>query len=251
MRNDTVTLELQGEVSLQDLARGIEYFNALLAGLAAEVAADARVEWLVDELQAGSATATVLGQSEHPQAVARIVAAYGQVGQAMQRHERIPFSERVSKPGTQLVRMLDRRIRAVRLQTPEAEYVVSAGTTLDERWAGLRYSFGAVTGTIETLSSHGRLRFVLYDVHFDRAVTCYLTPGQEEMMRNLWGKKATVSGEIGREPVRGRAVQVRKITSVVDASRVPAGSYQTAAGVLKGMFDPKPEDVIRRIRDAE
>lgn len=251
MRNDTVTLELQGEVSLQDLARGIEHFNTLLAGLAAEVAADAQVEWLVDELQAGSAMATVLGQSDHPQAVTSIVAAYGQVGQAMQQHERIPFSERVSKPATQLVRMLGSRIRAVRLVTPEAEYLVRAGMTPDEQWAGLRYSLGTVTGTVETLSSHGRLRFVLYDVHFGRAVTCYLTPGQEEMMRNLWRKKATISGEIGREPVRGRAVQIRKITGVVEAGRVPAGSYQAAAGMLKGVFDPKPEDVIRRIRDAE
>lgn len=44
------------------------------------------------------------------------------------------------------------------------------------------------------------------------------------------------------------ALQVVRLAEQQEAS---GGDYQAAAGVMKGAFDPKPEDVIRKIRDAE
>jgi hypothetical protein len=91
----------------------------------------------------------------------------------------------------------------------------------------------------------------LYDNLEDKPVYCYLTEGQEELMRGAWRQRAFVVGKVTRDPLTGRPVNIRHITAAEVLRDVPPGSYVHARGIIP--FDPKgpsPEEIIRRFRDA-
>jgi hypothetical protein len=50
MDNDTLTLALNGDVSLRDFAQAMAQFSALVQGLTIEIAGDAAIEWVIDTL---------------------------------------------------------------------------------------------------------------------------------------------------------------------------------------------------------
>ena len=114
-----------------------------------------------------------------------------------------------------------------------------------------RVSIGAITGRVQTLGERAGLRFNLYDAPFDRAVACYLTPGQEEIIRDAWGKRARVSGRITREGSTGRPLAIRNIVAVDILQDAEPGSYRQARGAVPRLPGAMlAEDAIRRLRDA-
>ena len=116
----------------------------------------------------------------------------------------------------------------------------------------ITYSYGAVTGTMETLAKRRGPKFILYDLLFDRPIRCFLRTEQIEQLnvRDIWGKMVTVSGMIGRDRSQGHVVRINDITDIAVLPGVPPGSYKRARGVLadRAGVDP-PEDRIRRLRD--
>jgi hypothetical protein len=109
-------------------------------------------------------------------------------------------------------------------------------------------AYGAIEGVVQTLTNRRELRFTLYDSLQDRAVVCHLHEGQEDLMRNAWGKRVIVQGFVTRDGLNGRPLQISRITDVIP---VIAGDYKKGRGALKSAADAeKPEDVIRRLRDA-
>jgi len=106
-------------------------------------------------------------------------------------------------------------------------------------------------GRIQTLTERAELKFTLYDSMFDRAITCFLSNDQREMMRNAWGHRAIVEGRITRDFLTGRPKEIRRIAHVKILDDVPAGSYRAARGVAPiSAGDLPSEDAIRRVRDA-
>ena len=115
----------------------------------------------------------------------------------------------------------------------------------------VRTALGAVEGRVQTLTERKSLRFTLYDGLHDRAVSCYVREDQQEVMRDWWGKRAIVEGEVSRDIESGRPIAVRKITRVQVLSEVERGSYLSARGVAPMKpGSPLPEEVIRWLRDA-
>jgi len=247
--NDTVTLAVSGEVSLDDFKMIVERFASLIDAISAEVAKE-KPDWIVDYLDAGSATLTFVGQAHDQAEVDRVVAAYAKVGRSLAEEKPVPFSPQVERAARQITGVLDGRITSVRFETAdETATVVSPSVTAQGR--KLLHAYGAIEGRIQTLSSRGGLRFVLYDSLFGRAVYCYLDPGREEMMRGAWDRRATVEGWVSREPVTGRPVSVRHVSRVELIDDIPRGSYRRARGVVPARpNDPPPEDGIRVLRDA-
>jgi hypothetical protein len=109
---------------------------------------------------------------------------------------------------------------------------------------------GLLEGEVQTLSKRGRLRFTLYDSIFDRAVHCYVTPDQEDTMRSAWGRRVVVAGQITRDPATGRPTSIIRIREVDLVEVPPVGSYRRARGAVRSASEEKPEDTIRRMRDA-
>jgi len=61
MVKDTLTLVLNGQVSLVDFSEAIKSLLSLVEGLQADLAQGKHIDWLIDALEAGSATAAVRG----------------------------------------------------------------------------------------------------------------------------------------------------------------------------------------------
>lgn len=261
--DDTLTLVLDGDVSLEKLARAISGFRRLVTGLSEDVARDARIDWIVTDLEGGSARASVRGvprSEDDAPSVRMVITAYERVGSSLQVGEVVPFSPRVQNAAKTLSRLLGPDVRSVRFETSEmdaeitkmvptvAEGVVVVGKAPVERNVAVR---GSVRGRIQSLSSRGGLRFTLYDANDDKAVSCYLEPGSEEIMRDAWGKLAIVEGIVRRNPITGKATTVRHVRDVHVIGDSRPGGYRQAIGASPMVpGQDLPEVAIRKLRDA-
>ncbi len=256
MPSDTITLALTGDVSLEDFATAIGKFKRLVLALTQDVSKGRRVEWLVHDLQVGSAVATIRGEAESLDSVERVVHAYASVGQALERGGSLAsFSAPVIRGARSLTRVLSNRVTSIRFETPEEDATIANADLMAlpgaQRVPTSRIARGAVEGMVQTLSNRKGLRFVLYDTLHDRAVSCYLGEDQEEVMRGAWGQRAMVEGEVSRHILSGNPVAIRHIAKVEVMPRIERGSYLRARGVSPlRPGDPKPEETIRRLRDA-
>lgn len=242
-----MTMELEGKVSLDDFAEAMLNLKLMIQTLSMELNAD-DIDWLIDDLRAGSAGASIRGASEMPGRVEKVVYAFGIVGESLAAGTPIPYSDKVRRRASALTQVIGDGIRSIRLSTALATSTISASTGRADR-GGIRYARGMVKGTVETMSRRRGLRFTLYETVFDSAVNCRLNPGQEEIMREAWGKSVCVTGLVGREMASGRPVSVTEVQAVRVISNTPPGAYKHARGIL-GQRAEKPEMTIRRLRDA-
>jgi hypothetical protein len=196
MPSDTITMALEGDVYLDDFATAVKGLQSLISALAAEIAKEAKIAWVIDALERSSAIATIRGYSELPEAVEQVAQAYLTVGRSEEQGQPIPYGQSVRRALGTIMAILNGRVQAIRLETAEGEAMLRSAAGASS--LSLVHAYGAVTGRIQTLSNRGGLRFTLYDLVHDKAVSCYLTPGQEEVMRGMWGRVATVDGWVTR-----------------------------------------------------
>ena len=248
MSKTTLTFELGGQIELRDLEKGISLFTRLVSNLTPR----SGVTWIVEDLQSGSAIVTLRGEADDPAKIERVIDDYERIGSALSRHE-IPSHARngvVQTAGA--IAAFARSREYVRLGTRDRQYVVrGSGDTFDDTPVSPSVSIGAVTGLVQTLSSRSGLRFNLYDTVHDRAVTCYLEPGQEEIMREAWGSRATVIGRVSRDALTGKPISIRDIRQVELLDDVSPGTYRQAKGAAAWEpGDILPEQAVRLLRDA-
>jgi len=255
MSDNTVTLVLDGRVPLGEFAKGVQAFYELVSALSAEVA-HGHVNWILDDLQYSSAIATAIG--EGPSAdVERAVIAYADVGRTLESNSPLKYGQRVQKASRKIV---DIGVERVRFETAKTDALISLASGLAVADAipslqlvrGRKPAFGGIKGRIQTLSSRGGLRFTLYDIHQDKAVSCYFEEGKQETLRDLWGHMAIVEGLVFRDPVNGRPLAIREVR-VITPLPEPAGrrDYEQARGAAPSLSGVTAEEAIRKIRDAQ
>lgn len=253
MPSDTITIELQGEVSLARFRDAVAGLADLVAALAGEHRAG-DVRWEIDALNAGSATATVRGvptDGADAAEVDRVVRSYLEVGRALESHGTVPFSAKVQKAARGIAAVVGDGVEAVRFETAEADALVRDGAAgAASRPGGPPGAYGAVTGRVQTLTSRSRLRFTLYDSLSDRAVSCYPADGMEGEARDIWDKLTRVEGWVSRDRDSGRPLSVRRVTSVTVLDEGDLQGYLRARGALPRGDGPRAEERIRRLRDA-
>ena len=249
MAKDTITLALGGEVDLHRFADAVCNLEALVKALSKAEGAE-EIRWVIADLQVSSAMATTRGESSILEKVERVVNAYESVGECYQAGRRPEgYPQAVVKAADAIVSVIGDKVSSVRFETADKEFTVASRRDL----VGLVIvkSLGAIEGRIQTLSNRKGLRFVLFDTLNDRAVSCYLSEGEEERMREMWGKRGIVEGEISREKETGRALVIRHITDIKVLSEPERGSYLQARGAApRKVGAPLAEDIIRRLRDA-
>jgi hypothetical protein len=255
--NDTITLVLDGEVSLDAYAKALHSFHALITALSQDVALNPALSWVVSSLQGSSAISTVRGIGPKDDVIT-VVHAYENVGEAAQNHKAIPYTPKVETETRKLLKLVEGgAVESVRFETQNKDAIVRRDHLKLVKDEGIPQAlvdataFGAVVGRIDTLSRRDGLRFTLYDALNDKAVSCYLKPGSEEIMWNVWGRLATVSGVIRRDQVTGRPLSIRHVTDVRLLPEGTAGDWRTARGVVSGSPTISPEAAIRAVRDAE
>jgi hypothetical protein len=260
MRDNTMTLRMNGSISLKKFAHALNRFYALVSGLSqAKRARD--VEWVVADLSVSSTLATVAGVGEADR-VFDVIEGYAEVGEALQNGRPLPYGRRVSKPAHDLRAFVGNGVESVTFDTFHGDAVISAkasplvllGQELPEaprRIVGTTRlfppSYGAVSGQVETLARRNTLRFILYDTLNNKAVSCYVAEGDEDKLRDIWGQSVTVEGLITRDPIDGRPMSVRRITSIA-MRQTRQISHRDARGASPHSAIP-PEELIRRIRD--
>ena len=257
MANDNLTLALDGRLPLDLFAEAIRDLDTLVRALSLEIAKPAEIAWTLADLQCtpedryvSGALVTSIGDAADVASVERVVRAYALVGKALEARTIVPYSPAVVTAATKLVSVLNGAITSMRFQTPEEDATVQAAGLMPALAPASLVANGAVEGTVETLSRRKGLRFTLYDTHFDRAVSCYLNTGQEDVVRSAWGNRAIVEGRITREPIAGRPVIIRDITAVEVIEHRPGGFKRARGAVPVPPSAPPPEEFVRRLRDA-
>ena len=246
MAKTTVTFELGGRVEIEQLAQGISLFRNLIEHLTPK---GADVAWVVEDLQPGSAVATLRGEASDIAAVEQIVEEYESFGASLaQNRDTVPTNPNLSKAAAG-IRQLASTVEYVRFETLDNDYTIH-GIEVPMSRSEPIVSIGAVTGRVQTLSSRAGLRFNLYDTVHDKAVGCYLAVGQEELMREAWGRRARVSGRVSREAETGRPMVVRQVFEVKMLEDPEPGSYRSARGAVPWRSGYElPEQVVQRLRD--
>lgn len=251
MADQSLTFALDGDVSLDDLHETISSLRALLRALSSDVAAKEAVDWSVADLSGGSASATLFGVSDSPEAIERIIAAYGATGKALEQRTPIPYSDHVNRAAHRLAGLVGGSIRAARFETAGETAIVTNPALVAVPTRPVS-ALGTVEGRVQTLTSRDRLRFTIYDSLHDKAVTGYVTEEQQDLLRGIWDKRAVVHGWVTRDPVSGRPLTVRRVSAIEQPREVPRGAYRSARGVVTPLPDaPLPEVTIRRLRDAQ
>jgi hypothetical protein len=256
LADPVLTVALEGaDISLTSFATAVSALDSLLKALASEVAPSSSLDWQVQSLEVGSAIATVRGElvSGEPDGLARVTAAYETVAGALAQRSAVPYSARVARPATALASVLTDHVRAIRLETAEHDFIVAPDPSTVRLAIPVPspvVSLGAVEGRIQTLSNRRSVRFTLYDELDDRAVSCYLRPGDEGMIQQFWGHRAIVEGTVRRD-FAGRPSTVRDITDIVMVPERGPDEWLSARGILADTWDGTPaEEMIRRVRDA-
>jgi hypothetical protein len=251
MATDTLTLKLQGNVSLDDFAKVVSRFDALVKGLANLVAPDERIDWTVEDLQSGSAEITAVGTAQSSEPLIRVRSAYLNIGRSLEADEPVAYPPGVRDSAEGIRAVLNGQITAAIFETVEDDAIVRTAPHVHVPTRPALVTKGAVSGRIQTLTNRGSLRFTLYDLLHDKAVSCYLAEGREDLMRDAWGKLAVVEGIVRRDPLTGRPIAIRGVTAVGIRPDPDIEGYRAARGALPWHADAAlPEDVIRRMRDA-
>jgi hypothetical protein len=251
MPTDTITIALNGEVKLNDFSGAMEHFAGLVLGLTTEVGGGAEIIWVVEQLESGSAVATIRGEADDPTKVERVVRAYADVGEALAQRRPIPFPAKVAEEARAIVRILNSSITSIRFETPERDVTI-VSPDLPPLPQRRLVAYGSTEGRVQTLTSRGRLRFTLYDTLNDRPVTCYIAEEQAELMRDVWGRRVIVEGLVSRDPASGQPATIREISRIEVVPDQEPGSFRRAIGALEGRHVRlSPEDAIRRLRDAQ
>ena len=253
MSDNTMTIALEGDVLLSQFSEAMRHFFNLIDLLSREVAEDTQIEWFIDDLQTGSAIATIAGIADDNESVQKVIYAYGDIGKSLQKHKPIRYSKNVAKEAISITGLLNGNITAVRFETAESDSIIYS--LFDEespRTVTQTVSFGTIKGRVQSMSNRKGLRFTIYDPLFDKGISCYLEKGQESFLKEIWGQTISVTGRIVREPDNGRPFKVRDITSIDPVKIVEPGSYRVARGIFFDPQDKEPAEIsIRRIRDAE
>ncbi len=245
MSNNTLTFAMGGRIEIEQFQRGITQFQRLIAALTTNTG----VKWVIEDLQTGSAVTTLRGESEDDAKIEKIVQAYNDIGEALELSEPLRYCPQVNQ-AVERIKSLTKSVEYIRFETPTGDHTVHSNLGTPQHRT-ISTSIGAISGRVQTLSNRGSLRFNLYDTIHDKAVACYLQPGQEELMREVWGRLARVSGTVSRETNSGQPVTIRQILNIEIIEDAAPGSYRLARGAVPWQQgDKMPEDIIRQLRDA-
>ncbi len=257
---DTVTLVLAGDVPIATYASAITRFTTFVSAISTEL--DPDLEWMVHDLGRGSTMATIRGVG-NAGAIEAVVRRYAEVGTALAIDAPLrPYSPPVRRAAGRLRAMVGGRVESIRLETAERDVILRprpvqkppvAPPSAPVAQPSVRVmagAFGAIEGRVQTLTNRGGLRFTLYDTLEDRAVSCYLVEGREEVMRDAWGRLAVVEGWISRDPLTGRPITVRQVSNMKVLPDPPVSGYLEARGISPSLSGLLPEQAIRRLRDA-
>jgi hypothetical protein len=253
MARQSLTLWLDGHPTLDEYVTALTHWRELIE----LSSSNSSITWELEGLEISSALTTALGVSDDEVGLQESTARMIDIGVEL-RDTGVARDRKFAKAARGLMSVLNSRVPSLRLEnersdvtiqrTPETPHRPVEVANLVENDVAV---FGAVEGRIQTVSNRGSLRFSLYDLAFDKQVSCYLDANDEDMLRNAWGRIAVVEGKVKRDPKTSRPTTVRNVTSIVVLPEAIPNAWRQAQGALAGIGDGEPtETTVRRLRDA-
>jgi hypothetical protein len=251
MRADTFSFKLNGVIHLKNFSSSLEDLFELLNVITKEIGDKSTpISWVIDELDTGSAEVIVRGESPNKDQVFSIINAYGIIGESLQNKKSIPYSARIQEKAIKLTKNVTNTINSIEMTT--ADHYAQFAEGLDQKYDLYEIVLGAITGTIQTVSSRRKYSFTLFDSIYDKAVKCYFSEDQEQFMRDLWDKYVVIVGKIKRERYTGRPIDIVNIHKIEVINEGILKDFKKAQGIYRWEpGDKKAEDTIREVRDAE
>lgn len=250
MPSAELTLALEGIVTLHDFADELKRLHELTSALADEYAEGQTVRWVVSDLQAGSAEATVTAEVDTSETVVRLERGYLQAARSMRGDQILLVTPSpILKHAQAIVGALNGNITGARFEAG-GDSVEITSPSAAEPMVSRSGAYGSLLGQVETLSSHKRLRFTLYEALRGAPVRCYFKEDLFEQVRNAWNRRVQVDGWVVRDASSGHPVEIRRVRRVIPLDEGDVPDFRAALGAIPwkvGM--PTAADAIRRGRD--
>ncbi len=255
MSDLTVSLGLEGDVTIETVAKSAEALHRLLVALAGEVGPTVKIEWVPEDLRIGSLHSTYQAKLLEGTTVGeagQVVENYGHLGERLERHEELPNSQDVVGAAERLLKDVRASAHELVLGTASGDAVVDLRAARPIKRIERQQSIGSATGRVQTLSGRTSLQFVLYEEWTDQAVRCYAQEHQAEELRAIWGRRVRVKGALTRIPRTRRILSIRNISVIEALPEEPPARFESARGAIQWRpQDLSPAQFIRELRDAE
>lgn len=264
--DDTATMVLSGKsIPLSDYGLVVVQMDGLVRSLANQYAEVPVPGWelgsVSDSQSEGQfrrihtvARGQWTSEPEH-RAVATVVRAYEELGEAIQRKEPLKrFSHEVVQHALTIVGTINGHIQSVTFETARQDSEITANPYMDElpTMAAMPVtgmSYGSVRGRIETIARRRGLRFTLYEYGDDLAVSCYIDSGLEPKLVDAWGKIVVVEGMVKRDAT-GRPSSIKQVSDIVILPESDQWNYRAARGALQWRGGAGAiQEAMRKLRD--
>jgi hypothetical protein len=129
MPRETITFRMEGDdISLRTFAQTVGYLRDLLSALAQELAHGQSVQWMLQELHAGSAEITLRGSSPDPGVVDELSRAFVYVGHAYSNAQPLPYAKPVRDAAERLISVINGAVHSFTFETDDDSAVVGSAT---------------------------------------------------------------------------------------------------------------------------
>lgn len=257
MSKNQITIVLNGVVTLDDYSKAMSGFTSLIKNLHSQHAKKIDIEWQVEQLESGSAIATIRGNVENKDQeifVERIVNDYEHIGEISEKGNYDDIPEYAKMPMQSITSVINGKIPTIRFETQDKDFSVTVNYKThikNEKYLHIpTLYFDTVIGRVQNLFQQPTYRFTLYENITQKPVSCYLNADYEEIMRDAWGKYACVEGMVKINPIDGLPESIRDIKNVMVYKDTGNDTWESAVGAANGILgEYTPEDFVRSLRD--
>lgn len=248
-----------GNITLRGFLFAVESAFGMLVDYDIAISGESRgsLDWVITNVSTGSlwieteSRSRIEGRNVGPEVASMFVKGWSQIERAGITPPYL--SERGMKKAKQLVRLIGREGTTGFLVTDlldTVEITPQASAHIDQLLNVRQRSIGAVEGRLETISIHGRPRFIIYHSRTRKAVTCVVPADQLAKMikTDMLGHRVSASGVVNSnikgEPMRvdAESIRVLRREDELPSTESLGGSDPYFTG------DMSTEEYIRSIR---
>jgi len=249
-----VRFALDGPISLRALSVALHRFEELASAVAEEVAPGERFEWVIDYLEAGSATTDFLTKTDRKESGSEVRLGITTALDAAASNRVIPYKQRVTEAARSVIALVGSEAEGLRCNTEYGVVSVSAPMLISTpRQRATTRAFGMIKGEVDGLV-RSKGRFVVLTDSEVRSVSCYLARNVEvdAVMPGLYGKRVRVSGDLERDRRTGRVLKVEEVEpeSIEILPPLNPLAFEAALGVYSIPENHPPPEERREMWDA-
>lgn len=254
MATDTISFSVTGEITLDTLSASLDALRTLLSRLSSELAPDADIRWIVNELKAGSVHTTLRGSVAEAGSVDDVDAVtrgYAAIGRAVQQGDEPPCGDMVVEAVEELLSAAKQGGTEATIEAGGKSSTINLQTWRPRSAAGQSRAIGSVIGIIKGINASRQPYVSVYEPNGGSAVRCFVDDQQLKWALSAWGETVYIQGQLTRDRASRRKREIRRIINyhVMGVDRVRR--FEDAFGVGNWQpGDPTSVELIRASRDS-